>query len=118
MTAPATTPLLVRVLGALLHAERVARGLTQTELARDAGLHPMALSKLERGVQGDVGVQTLARLAEALSRRGCGAALEASDLLATAERWRCALPATTTAGGATLAAQLSLLGAATRSASG
>lgn len=73
------------LLGAIVYAERTARGLTQAQLALAAGLHPMALSKIERGVQQDVGVETLRRIAEALS--ATGASVATSGLVASAERW-------------------------------
>lgn len=104
---------LAAMLGAVLHAERTARRMSQQELAEAAGLHPMALSKLERGVQADVGVGTLQRLA-----RGLGST--ASTLLATAEGWEARAVAAgldpTLRGGA-LAAAVSLLEGVAASAS-
>lgn len=84
------------VLGALIHTERNARGMTQHQLAAFGGLHPMALSKIERGIQLDIGVETLQRIAVALST--CGSAVSASELLANAERWRADLEARRLAG--------------------
>lgn len=54
------------VLGQVINVERRARGMSQKTLAKLSGLHPMALSKIERGVHRDVGVVTFARLALAL----------------------------------------------------
>lgn len=65
----------------MILTERQARGLTQKDVALSAGLHTMTLSKIERGIQGDVGVETLCRLATVFSMAGSG-------LLATAERWQ------------------------------
>lgn len=79
-------PSLAAVLGAVIATERNARGMTQQRLATLSGLHPMALSKIERGIQQDVGVGTLQRLAGALSE--AGAVTTASGLLATAEGWQ------------------------------
>jgi transcriptional regulator with XRE-family HTH domain len=74
------------VLGAVVHTERNARGLSQQQLAAMAHLHPMALSKIERGIQQDIGVDTLQRLGGALSR--VGAPMAASQLVAAAEHWQ------------------------------
>ncbi|MBI5495546.1 MAG: helix-turn-helix transcriptional regulator [Deltaproteobacteria bacterium] len=73
-------------MGAVIHTERTARGHTQTQLAQAAGIHPMALSKIERGIQGDIGVDTLQRIANALSQTGTS--VTASQLLAAAEQWQ------------------------------
>lgn len=69
------------IVGAIVYTRRVRRALTQAELAGLAGLHPMALSKIERGVQRDIGIATLERLGRALE-------LKASELLGTAEQWQ------------------------------
>lgn len=79
------------VLGAIVHTERVARSVTQQQLAQSAGLHPMAVSKIERGVQRDVGIETVRRIATALS--AAGPALSTTDLIASAERWQLQLVA-------------------------
>jgi transcriptional regulator with XRE-family HTH domain len=73
------------VLGAVLHNERIARALTQQQVAALAALHPMALSKIERGIQQDVGVDTLQRIATALSQVS---PVRASELVDAAERWQ------------------------------
>lgn len=74
------------VLGAVIHTERTARGLTQQQLALMAGMHPMALSKIERGVQHDVGIETLQRLACGLAQ--VGPCVTATNLVASAEQWQ------------------------------
>lgn len=71
---------LSRVLGAVIYAERTSRSVSQSRLAEMAGLHPMSISKIERGVIADVGVETLQRLAGALNT-------SASSMLARAEEW-------------------------------
>ena len=71
------------ILGHLVKTERGARGFSQKELAETAGIHPVALSKIERGVQGDLGIFTLHRLAAALSLRG--QRLSGGDLMKNAE---------------------------------
>lgn len=55
------------VIGYIVQTERKIRGLTQADLAEDAGIHSVALSKIERGVQRDIGVVTLHHIAQALS---------------------------------------------------
>lgn len=52
-------------LGALIRAERGARGVGQAELARRVGISASALSQLERGVRG-VSADTITRIWEAL----------------------------------------------------
>lgn len=100
---------LAAVLGAVVRAERCARGLTQADLARAAGVHPMALSKVERGAQQDVGVATLAQLAAALAAAG-PQACTASSLIARAERWRARLgPVAADAHGGVRAAVMRML---------
>lgn len=74
------------VLGALIQTERNARRLTQQQIASVAGVHPMTVSKVERGIQQDVGVETLQRIASALS--SVGKTVTASELLGSAERWQ------------------------------
>jgi transcriptional regulator with XRE-family HTH domain len=105
------------IIGAVIHAERSARKLTQQQLAQMAGLHPMALSKLERGVQHDVGIETLRQIASALSSV-CNQ-ITVSGLVSIAEQWHRRLqnewqtgrlavtPSTLT--GASIAALVSLL---------
>ena len=96
------------VVGAVIHTERSARGLTQGELARLSGMHPMAVSKIERGVQKDVGIETLTRMAAALS--SAGQSVQASGLLARAESWSAQFPrdGDSTLTGASLAAAVAL----------
>lgn len=98
------------VLGAIVYTERTARSLTQAQLAKAAGLHPMALSKIERGVQQDVGIETIQRIAIGLARPLAG--VTAASLVATAERWQERLRTVDGNGeptGATLAATIALL---------
>ena len=101
------------LLGAVVYAERTSRGLTQAQLAKTASLHPMALSKIERGIQQDVGVETLRRIAAALSETG--AAVTTASLVVSAERWLVPLnngecgAVPPDAAGATLAAMIALL---------
>lgn len=83
MTEPVLFPLAL-VLGAVVATERSVRQRTQAELATLAGVHPMALSKVERGIQADVGVETIARIAVGLS--AAGEPVTAASLIATAER--------------------------------
>ncbi|MCC5946933.1 MAG: helix-turn-helix transcriptional regulator [Nitriliruptoraceae bacterium] len=52
-------------LGVAIRDQRLARGLSQTELARRVGITPSALSQVERGVRGPSG-DTLVRLWEVL----------------------------------------------------
>ncbi len=52
-------------IGNVLRAERLARGLSQTELARQIGISPSALSQAERGRSG-LSAETLVRAWEAL----------------------------------------------------
>jgi transcriptional regulator with XRE-family HTH domain len=54
-----------RRLGGAIRDQRLARGLSQTELARRVGISPSALSQVERGVRGPAG-DTLVRLWEVL----------------------------------------------------
>jgi transcriptional regulator with XRE-family HTH domain len=60
--APVTTR---ERLGGAIRDQRLARGLSQTELARRVGITPSALSQVERGVRGPSG-DTLVRLWEVL----------------------------------------------------
>lgn len=76
---------LLPALGALLVLHRRARGYTQRDLAARASVHPMALSKLERGVPQDVRLGTLEQLAWALEK-------PVSELLRQAERLRDKIP--------------------------
>ena len=73
-------------LGAVIASYRVSLGLTQTELARRAGLHPMTISKIERGARVQLDVFTLRALARAL--RDAGASdVGIASLLDRAEEW-------------------------------
>lgn len=60
----------VQRLGAAISKERKRLEMTQGELAKRTGLHPVAVSKIERGIQGDLGCKTLWRIAHALRTRG------------------------------------------------
>lgn len=66
---------LTAFIGAVVARERERTGAgwghawEQRELAESAGLHPMSLSKIERGVQHDVGVVTLDSICAAISRQ-------------------------------------------------
>lgn len=64
---------LVRQLGENIRRERIARGLSQEQLAFDAGMKRTYLSDLERGTR-NPSVRALGRLAEALK-------MDAGDLL-------------------------------------
>jgi transcriptional regulator with XRE-family HTH domain len=55
----------IRSFGANLRAARLQRGLSQTDLARDAELAVSEISRIERGVR-EVRVTTLLRLLHAL----------------------------------------------------
>ena len=59
--------------GQNIRANRKQQGLTQEELAHRAGLHPVELSRAERGTR-DLRISTVAKIA-----RGLG--IEAADLL-------------------------------------
>lgn len=85
-----TIPLGV-VLGALLYVERAARGLSQRQVADAAGLHVMSVSKIERGVQHDLGVETLRRLVAALSTTP--PEISVGAFVGRAERWQARLAA-------------------------
>lgn len=74
------------VIGAVILTERSARGLTQQQLAKAAGIHTMAVSKIERGVQQDIGIETLRSIAGALS--AAGKPVSASEIVSIAERWK------------------------------
>lgn len=52
-------------LGTLIREQRLARGLSQAQVARDVSISPSALSQIERGVRGPSG-DTLVRLWEVL----------------------------------------------------
>jgi transcriptional regulator with XRE-family HTH domain len=54
------------VIGYLFATKRKAIPTSQKTLAFIAELHPMALSKIERGTQGDIGINTFVRIADAL----------------------------------------------------
>ncbi len=63
---PTDSPVTARArLGGAVRDQRLARGLSQTELARRVGITPSALSQVERGVRGPSG-DTLVRLWEVL----------------------------------------------------
>lgn len=64
---------LVRLLGENIRRERIARSLSQEQLAFDAGMKRTYLSDLERGTR-NPSVRALGRLAEALN-------MDAGDLL-------------------------------------
>ncbi len=72
------------VIGAVIHSERVSLGMTQAHLAKIAGIHPMALSKLERGVQADIGVETIQKLAIPMG-------MAANEIVDKAESWQLVL---------------------------
>lgn len=57
---------LVRLLGRNVRAHRLARGLSQEQLAFEAGMKRAYLSDLERGTR-NPSVRALGRLAEALA---------------------------------------------------
>ena len=61
---------LIEAIGLAVKEMRERRGLTQEQLAELAKMHPMSISKLERGVVRDVKFTTLFSIAEALSRSG------------------------------------------------
>lgn len=56
---------LVRLMGRNVRAERIRRGMSQEELAHDAGMKRSYLSDLERGTRNPT-VRALDRLAQAL----------------------------------------------------
>ncbi len=104
---------LATFVGAVVLTERRARGMMQSRLALLADLHPMALSKIERGVPQDVGISTLQRIARGLSESPAPPT-SAAGLLATAELWQRRmlahpLPDAATIAGAALAAAVALL---------
>jgi transcriptional regulator with XRE-family HTH domain len=61
---------LIEAIGLAVKRMRERRGLTQAQLAELAKLHPMHISKLERGVVHDVKFTTLFSIADGLSRSG------------------------------------------------
>lgn len=71
---PVNTPTAASI-GRAIARMRIRAGLTQVQLAESAKMHSMALSKLERGIQKDIGVLTLWRLAVRLSPKCPNAAL-------------------------------------------
>ena len=77
------TPL-VAIVGAVVAQLRKEQNLTQADLAHLAGMHPISVSKIERGVQGDVGVATMEKL-------GAVFGLKASQLMARVADWQRAL---------------------------
>ena len=74
-----------KVLGAIIYAQRQARGLSQQELATTARMHPMAISKVERGVHKDLCIGTLRQVAEGLSSGGV--TTSSGHILDLAETW-------------------------------
>ena len=60
----------VAALGKVIGQMRRHRKMSQAEAAEKAGLHPMALSKIERGVHTAIGCQTLLRIGDALGVDG------------------------------------------------
>lgn len=84
MISPSFT--LTAVLGAIILQERTLRNMSQANLAIAARLHPVALSRIERGQQGDIGVETLHRLAQGLSTSG--RPVTAAGLMTRAEEYR------------------------------
>ena len=56
----------VHVIGYLLRTKRQA---SQKDVARLAKIHPVALSKIERGAHAELGVGTFVRLAEAIGEK-------------------------------------------------
>ncbi len=74
-----------KVIGYLVATRRKAAGVSQKTVARLAELHPVALSKIERGVHGDMGINTFVRIAVALGEKP-------GELLDTAERISRRLP--------------------------
>jgi len=67
----------LRLVGRRVRDSRLAAGLTQSMLERDAGLRPVTVSKLERG-ELDVTVHELRRIADTL-RVSMTALLPTSD---------------------------------------
>lgn len=65
-----------------IRTARTDRRMTQQDLGELAGIHPMAVSKLERGIQRDVGIMTLQRIARALSTH---APITTAELVTAAE---------------------------------
>ncbi len=79
---PEDGPPLAWFLGVAIRDAREARGMTQRALGIAAGVHPMAISKIERGIQADVGIAILERIARGLATQG---AIRTTDLVETAE---------------------------------
>jgi len=94
---------LTNALSAVIYAERSARGMSQSALAAATGMHKMSISKIERSVPLDIGVETLSCI-------GAAFGLKASEMLARAEQWRDELASEpdTKRSGAELAAVVSL----------
>jgi transcriptional regulator with XRE-family HTH domain len=65
LVATGTTSATRELLGTAIRDQRLARGLSQAEVARRVGITPSALSQVERGVRGPGG-DTLVRLWEVL----------------------------------------------------
>ena len=65
MTEEAALDAVARRIGRVVHATRVARGLSLTDLGRAAGLSKTILARIERG-EGNPSVETLWRVSRAL----------------------------------------------------
>lgn len=78
------------LLGAIILQERTLRNISQVQLASDSRVHAVALSRIERGKQGDIGVETLHRLAMGLCS-SAGRPVTAAGLLTRAEQYRARL---------------------------
>ena len=95
---------LTNAISAVIYAERSARSMSQSALAAAAGMHSVSISKIERGVPLDIGVETLSCIGEAMG-------IKASEMVARAEQWRDELasdPVESKLSGAELAAIVSL----------
>jgi len=68
----------VKRVGMELKVLRVRSRMLARDVAKAAGIHPMSLSKIERGVQKDIGVETLTRIAAVYG-------LKASDVISAIE---------------------------------
>ena len=71
---------LTNAISAVIYAERSARGMSQSALAAAAGMHSVSISKIERGIPLDIGVETLSCIGAAMG-------IKASEMLARAQ-WR------------------------------
>lgn len=68
-----------RRVGIELKVLRVRAGMLARDVAKQAKVHPMSLSKIERGVTHNVGIETLTRIAKVYG-------LKASDVLSLVEK--------------------------------